>query len=308
MSSIPTPETAESDSASQNRGSKNMGVRKAEKAGTWYPGDINSLTALCKQCLGDEARDPVHGTAVAGIVPHAGLLFSGPIAARTMVAFKPAMPDTIIIFGAVHTMPLSQPAVWTEGSWDSPFGPVEVDQDLAQALVAAGIGEADESPHLGDNAIELQIPLIKYIFPEAKIVPIAVPPLEGIEEIGKLAWEVVSKLERKAVAIGSTDLTHYGDSFSFTPAGYGEEALTWALNNDQDLIDAMLKLNAEAVVSIARRDHSACGAGAAAALTAFARAAGAQGTLLEHTTSHHIRPEGEARHFVDYAGIVFTCN
>lgn len=282
-----------------------MSIRRAEKAGSWYPDDRERLKALCEACFAGNQREPSPGIPVAGIVPHAGLLYSGPVAAETFSALRAANPQTLILFGAVHTMRLHRPAIWATGCWMSPLGPVDVDKEVAQALIDAGAGEANELPHQGDNAIELQIPLIKYAFPDVKIVPIAVPPLPGIEALGEQVWSVTSQRKKSIIAIGSTDLTHYGESFGVTPAGSGDSALAWARSNDQRLIDLMLALKAEDIVSTASRDHSACGAGAAAASTAFARMAGATGRLLRYTTSHHIRPEERARSFVGYAGILF---
>ncbi|MHC4884453.1 MAG: AmmeMemoRadiSam system protein B, partial [Planctomycetota bacterium] len=234
-----------------------MGIRTAEKAGTWYPGDEKGLTLLCEQCFAQAKSDRLTGTPVAGIVPHAGLLFSGAIAAKTFEALATAQPDTLIIFGAVHTMSLRQPALWTDGEWETPLGTLEVDATLADLLLSAGLGEANESPHRGDNAIELQMPLIKHRFPNAKILPIAVPPLQGIEAFGERVWAALEGQERSIAVVGSTDLTHYGDSFGVTPAGYGEAALDWAAKNDQRLIDLMLEGKAEAMVTTAANDRSA---------------------------------------------------
>lgn len=282
-----------------------MNIRKAEKAGAWYPDDSgqlrDALAEYCDYAVPDEINEPV-----AGIVPHAGLAFSGPTAGKVFTSLKSADPETIIILGAVHTMFLNMPSVWGKGAWQTPLGDVAVDEDLAKVICDADIAQENHKPHNGDNAIELQMPFVKYCFPEAKIVPIAVPPLVGIEKLGQFLHDIVSGQSKKIVILGSTDFTHYGDSFGVTPAGYGEKALEWSKENDRKLIDFILNFESDKIVETSQDDHSACGAGAVAALTQYAKECEAKGVLLEHTTSYDVMPQGEASHFVGYAGIVFS--
>jgi len=282
-------------------------VRPAEKAGAWYAASPGALRGELDRYLA--AVDVSAAQSIsAAIVPHAGLAFSGPTAARVYAWLQQAEPEveTFIIFGAVHTMRLPRPAIWPAGTWETPLGPLAVDDRLAAKLVDAGVGTADERPHYGDNAIELQAPFLRHCFPRARIVPVATPADAVAVEAGVTTWDVVRRLGVRAVVLGSTDLTHYGRSFGLTPAGCGHKALRWGRENDTRLLDLMVALNAEAIVPTAERDRSACGAGAAAATVAYARAAGCrQGVLLEHTTSHDVMPDGEASHFVGYGAVVF---
>jgi AmmeMemoRadiSam system protein B len=252
-----------------------------------------------------ESRPPL----VAGIVPHAGLAFSGATAAKVYAWISRNNSDieTFLIFGAVHTSLLSRPAIWVRGAWQTPMENIPVDEELASALVKAGIGDDNERPHLDDNAIELQTPFIARVFPHVKIVPVATPPLPCAVEAGAAAWEVCRRLGRKVVALGSTDLTHYGHAFGLVPAGEGKSALEWSRENDRKLIYSIVALEAEKIVPVAKRDQSACGAGAVAAAVAFARAAGCvRGELLEHTNSYEIMPDGRASHFVGYGALAFS--
>ncbi len=283
-----------------------MPVRSAEKAGAWYPADPGQLAAELDAYLQFGEVRPPAGTPVAAIAPHAGLRFSGPCAGKAYLALRPAAPSTVIVFGAVHTMHLDAPAIWNEGAWETPFGAVPVDEDLARACIEAGVGEANCRPHYGDNAIELQLPFIRHCFPDAAVLPIGAPPAADAHERGRLAREVQAAVRPDAVAVGSTDLTHYGESFAFTPAGTGLRALEWAKENDRKLLDLMAGGKADAIVTTAGEHHSACGSGAAAATTAYADAAGATGTILEQTTSYDIMPDGEASHFVGYGSVIFV--
>ncbi len=294
--------------------------RRAEKAGSWYPADPQKLRTALKQLL-ERARnltgrppaledDRIPGHIVAGVVPHAGLVFSGGVAARTFHALREATPGlkTLLLFGAVHTMSLARPAVWPSGRWLSPLGAVEVDEAAAEALCASGSTIADPAPHLGDNALELQIPFIRYCFPDCAIVPIAVPPNLEASSLGRTAALLFrDRIEAGEFAvIASTDLTHYGHCYGLAPAGEGPAGFEWCRENDHRLLRLVLDLRDEEIVPQAMRDRSACGAGALAAATAFAAHAGcACGELLEYATSHDLQPRDNSSIAVGYASLIF---
>lgn len=282
-------------------------VREAEKSGTWYSADPQTLAAELDGYL-RHAGGGRSDRLAAAIAPHAGLAYSGAVAARVYAWLAETNPEleTLLLFGAVHTASLARPAIWPAGAWQTPLGEVEVDERLADKLIAAGVGESLPEPHFGDNAIELQLPFVKRCLPRTKIVPIATPPLASAAEAGVTAHAVVGRAGLNCAAVGSTDLTHYGRAFRFHPAGFGAAAVAWSKENDGKLLALLERLEAEEIVPAAGRDRSACGAGAAAAVTAYARAAGCKrGTVLEHTTSYDVAPGGDASHFVGYAAVTF---
>jgi MEMO1 family protein len=169
-------------------------------------------------------------------------------------------------------------------------------------------GDIIEDPyaHEGEHSLEVQVPFIKYLCPEAKIVPIAIPPDETAHIAGKKIGETVSGMSKKIVVIGTTDLTHYGDSYGFTPYGYGDKAKKLMKESDSRIIELALQMKAIEIRTEAQRHHNACGSGALAATVAAAKAMGAEkGYLLEYTTSHDVMPEGEFEMAVGYAGILF---
>ena len=160
--------------------------------------------------------------------------------------------------------------------------------------------------HDGEHSIEVQLPLIKYLFPDTKIVPIAVIPDFTAIELGKAVADIVQNSNKNIVTIGTSDLTHYGSNYGFIPAGFGESAQIWMNNNDKSIIDLSVNLNAEAIVPEVKRKHNACGPGAMAATASFARSIGLKsGKLLDYTTSYEVMPEGEFSMAVGYAGILF---
>lgn len=291
-----------------------MGIRPAQLAGAWYSSRPEELRREVRSCLAQ--AEALYGRALAGdgcepiavIAPHAGLAFSGAVAAVAYRLLRDAFErvDAFVVFGACHRASLRVPAVWAEGAWETPLGDIEVDEVLAERLVEAGVGEVGEAPHRGDNAIELQTPFIKSLFPEAKMVPVAVSSRPDSWRRGELAAGVAAEYGKRVVAVASTDLTHYGASFGVMPAGTGEAALAWTRENDRRFIDSLTRLDLENIVAVAERHGSACGGGAAAVAAGWAKAAGCgSGRLLAHTNSHEVMPMGEAEHFVGYASLVF---
>ena len=104
--------------------------------------------------------------------------------------------------------------------------------------------------------------------------------------------------------IGSTDLTHYGPNYGFSPAGTGKAGVAWVKEtNDKRMVDHMIALDSSEILSDALSSYNACCGGAAAAAVASARALGAsRGELLVYTTSYDKRPDNS---LVGYAGVVF---
>jgi AmmeMemoRadiSam system protein B len=151
------------------------------------------------------------------------------------------------------------------------------------------------------------VPFVQHLFPGARLCPITVPPESSAHEFGRKLAAVLAPRRAEIVVIGSTDLTHYGPNYWFDPKGVGDQALEWVKTvNDRRIVDLAIELAGEQIVPRAQAEHSACGAGAMAATTAYCKAAGCpRGVLLHYTTSHDVMPERRPSSFVGYAGIVF---
>ena len=211
--------------------------------------------------------------------------------------------------GAAHGYFGATPAVDGSDAWDTPLGRTTIDESLRQALLDSGTAVLDSSAHRHEHSIEVQVPFIQHMFPDARIVPIIVPPNESAMPLGEALAETC-RFRRTVVAIGSTDLTHYGPRYGFTPMGVGAEALHWASEvNDRQFIDLALALEPARLLANALENGNACGPGAAAAVVAAAQRLGAKkGVLLAHTNSNEVmlREMGTAsRDSVGYAAIVF---
>jgi hypothetical protein len=246
-----------------------------------------------------------------GIVPHAGWICSGAVAAEVikMLAEVEAV-DSFVIFGAAHRPSTPRASVFGAGSWATPMGEIAIDEELADAVVHSGNDvQSDSQTHQFEHSIEVQVPFIQYLKPHARILPVVVPPTSTSQQVGQLVAREAQQLQRETVFIGSTDLTHYGPRYGFAPQGVGEEGLDWAKQvNDRRILDLILQLKADQVVDEARSNQNACGSGAIAAAVGACVEAGANaGTLLQHTTSNEVLADrlGPSSDAVGYAGILF---
>jgi len=246
---------------------------------------------------------------VAGIVPHAGWMFSGAVAAKVFKSIKEkSAPNTFILLGAIHQMGVEKNAIYSNGNWLTPFGEVEVDSDIANAICKTSEDLFIESSvaHIHEHSLEVQLPFIKYFFPKSSIVPIQIAPDKKATLAGEKIGELIANTDKEIVVIGSSDLTHYGDNYGFTPQGYGLRALKWMKENDARIIKLCLELNAEDIVEEAMMHHNACGAGAVAVTVAAAKKIGVKkGILVDYTTSYDVLPDGDFDMGVGYTGIIF---
>lgn len=282
----------------------------------FYPAEGGACGRLVDDCV-EQARNASEAgivpsaMIVAGIVPHAGWVYSGPTAARTFEAIhgQDPSPSTFLLFGADHRGQLSRGGLDPEGSWSTPLGEAAIDAELATRLLDTlpDLIQAAPDAHRQEHSLEVQVPFIQRRFPGARILPLMVPPFDGAAELGEKVRQVVAGYAGRVVAIGSTDLTHYGPAYDFTPAGPGRDPVVWTREvNDRRMIEVMERVAAEEAVPEFRRSLNACGPGAIAATLAYARAAGATGGhLLHHVTSAEVRPSAGKQNFVGYAAMIF---
>ncbi|MCF7958680.1 MAG: AmmeMemoRadiSam system protein B [Phycisphaerae bacterium] len=295
-----------------------MAIRINAVAGQFYdasPGNcLEAINLMRPPALPPGVRiEDLPEKIVAGIVPHAGWVFSGELALAVFDTIqKRQSVDTFIIFGAVHSVRTPKALLYDHGQWSSPLGTIDVDENLSESLYNAcpQLIKKDCAGHSREHSIEVQIPFIQHLFKNASIVPIMVPPIDGADDIGRAAARVIQRSDKNIICIASTDLTHYGPSYSYSPMGIGPEALKWAKEtNDQFFINLAVTMQADKLVESARLYGSACGAGAVAAAVAAASELGAnKGIVTGHTTSAEIMRERfnqASEDSVGYAGIVF---
>jgi MEMO1 family protein len=285
-----------------------MTTRKSDFAGTWYPSKGSECRRIIEGWIEtDEPCPKTREKPAGGIVPHAGWVFSGKLACGVVRCLHAGgrIPETVVLFGK-HLHPGSRNYIMKEGQWATPLGELSVDADLGEGLASRfEFVTETASRYDQDNTIELQLPLLKYFFPEAKILPLGLPPSASSLVIGEAVAEIAETIGRRIIVLGSTDLTHYGPNYGFTPRGTGIEAVTWVKNgNDRRIVDLILKLDAAGVIHESLRNQNACCGGAVAAAIAAAKKLGAgTGLELSYSSSYDIRPDSS---FVGYTGILFA--
>ncbi len=189
-------------------------IRPAAVAGTFYPADPVRLAKMAAALLADAKAAAVPGVPHGILVPHAGLAYSGLVAA----AGWRLVPDgsTVVVLGTNHTAAwLHGVGAWEEGRWLTPVGEVAVDADLAADILALGLPFApDRAAHREEHSIEVQLPLLRTAAPAARIVPLAVGAGTGTgavaagERLGMLLADRRAAGASIVLAI-STDMAHY---------------------------------------------------------------------------------------------------
>lgn len=272
----------------------------------WYPGREAACRKRIVEFLTERPPARAVGRLHGGIVPHAGWTFSGALACQVFatLAGSGATPETVILLGG-HLGPGSGSWIITRGTWPTVLGDLAIDEELATAIAAgAGLKPTLPDRYQPDNTIELQLPFVRYFFPEARLVAAGVPASGRAVDVGRHAVSAARDLGRDVVAIGSTDLTHYGPNYGFSPQGSGPKAVRWVKEtNDRRATDLMQALEAETLRVEALEQHFCCCPGATAAALSAARELGAEkGDLLDTLTSYDVHPGSS---FVGYAAVVF---
>jgi len=250
-----------------------MNVRPRTLPMGWYPGSGRQVQSELAAYVAGVKPLPVGVTVAGGVVPHAGWYFSGKLAAQVFfLAAQTLQPQVVCLFGG-HLGGNSPPLLVQDDAWETPLGNVPLATMMYEPLQQK-IPCAPEYP--GDNTIEINIPMVKYFFPQARLLAVRAPHSPQAMQLGQAVVQVARELNLSLLAFGSSDLTHYGPNYGWAPKGYGPAAVKWVKEvNDKLYVDRALNLDAAGVLEAAARDQSSCSAGATAAAISAAKAMGA---------------------------------
>jgi AmmeMemoRadiSam system protein B len=233
------------------------------------------------------------GAGLAAVSPHAGWYYSGAIAAAAFASLEGGA-ETVAILGG-HLAAGSPVLAAVEDAFRTPLGLMEIDGELRDALCSALSGEgpsgASRSPSWApdryrDNTVEVLVPMARFFFPQARLLALRLPADSSSWETGRRLAAAAEGLGRKIVVLGSTDLTHYGRNYGFSPRGRGAEALAWVREvNDRRFIEAVLSGDPAAVLDRAERESSACSAGAVLGVLGFVQG------RVSGASAARVRPE-----------------
>lgn len=265
-------------------------LREPVVAGTFYE---KSKEGLLKQILELKKDAPVEKVLAKGImVPHAGYMYSGKVAAETFNSVE--IPDTVIILGPNHTGVGVPVSIYGEGAWKTPLGDLQIDKNMASDIMkAAGITHQDRTAHAREHSIEVQIPFLQQINSSIKFVPISLaqPSRDELKLLAKALAHVLD--DSQALIVASSDLTHY-------------EPADVVKKKDKMVIDAILKLDPDTMTdAVEKNDITMCGWMPVYVMLLACKELGAtDAKLVRYMTSGDVT--GETEQVVGYGGMIIT--
>lgn len=264
--------------------------RNAAVAGQFYPGKRDELERTIKKMIGPGPPRSALGV----IVPHAGYIYSGPVAGDVYGAVE--LPDTFIILGPNHTGLGPAASIMTSGIWNLPAGEAYIDSDLAQSILAnSKTLTADESAHVFEHSIEVQIPFLQYMVGNVNFVPIVLmlTSADSCRDVGEAIASALGERQAKALIVASSDMTHY-------------ESQAIAQEKDDLALSRVLALDPGSLLDTVRENQiTMCGVAPAAAMLYAALKLGAsEARLLKYQTSGDVT--GDYSQVVGYAGVIVS--
>ena len=246
-------------------------LRRAAVAGTWYSDSRKDLSRDVDRYLAAVTGDAPAGRPRAIISPHAGLMYSGPVAACAYKQVANVAYSAVVLVGPSHFVPFRGVSIWPAGRWETPFGDVTVDTDLADAI-RTECREVIELPsaHAREHSLEMQLPFVAHLLPGVPIVPLVMGH-QTRETAFALGDALARVLRRNANAsnasnvllIATSDLSHY-------------ENATVAGGMDAVMLEHVEAFDAEGLMAALEAEpRHACGGGPMVSVLRAARQSGA---------------------------------
>ncbi|MBT6274230.1 MAG: AmmeMemoRadiSam system protein B [Chromatiales bacterium] len=260
------------------------GTRQPAVAGTFYPVDPAALAKMVEECVNSAPAYAVRAKAL--IAPHAGLVFSGPIAGTAYRTILERRSDItrVVILGPPHRQPVRGFAVPSVSAFATPFGEVTIDRDTCDVLSRMPDVEVDDAPHVQEHCIEVHLPFLQAILGSFSLVPILVgdAAISRIDEVLATVWG-----GDETLVVISSDLSHFHD--------YGT-----AQGLDADVARAIETLKPDDIA-----DEQACGRNAVKGLLARCAALDLRPTTLDVRNSGDTAGEHSRERVVGYGAWSF---
>lgn len=265
-------------------------IRKAAVAGSFYPAEPNRLVGFFEDIGLSPGTSLLEAKAV--VVPHAGYVYSGRLAAD--VYSRVQLPHRFVILCPNHTGMGAALAVMSDGDWQTPLGTAAIDQDLA-ALLKAHDPALEESPaaHQSEHSLEVQLPFLQHLLGnDLQFVPICIArgSYGPLVTLGTAIGEVLRACRDPVLVIASSDMNHF-------------ESAETTLRKDDLAIRKVLDLDSRGLYDVVMRERiTMCGyAPTIVAIEASKRLGATRGVLIGHTHSGAVT--GDNERVVGYAGI-----
>ena len=271
-------------------------IRKACVADQFYPSNTEELGNMIDAFL-DQHKDQLNenGTksrATAIVAPHAGYIYSGGVAGSVYSMVE--VPENVILIGPNHTGIGERVSIMVEGSWEMPFGTVEINEELASILASSTpLFTINNSAHVSEHSLEVQLPFLQRLNPSVKIVPITVMAANPDEcvQLGKSMAKCIREYNHDVLIVVSSDMNHYESEESTRV-------------KDHLAIEKVLALDSRALLETTRsKQITMCGVlPTAIAIEAAIALEAVTARLVKHATSGEV--SGDYDHVVGYAGII----
>jgi len=263
--------------------------RKASVAGYFYPHREKDLREMIER-MAEPAKEREKGICV--VSPHAGFIYSGPVAGAVFSSVQ--LPDKFVILGPSHRSIESRLALMKEGTWETPLGDISIDSTLAEHIMHhSEVISEDQSAHLQEHSLEVQLPFIQFFKKDITIVPICIAyqaSFEDLEDLGIALAKGIKESGEEVMIVASTDMSHYVDQ-------------KVAQKKDYLAIDKILKLDAPGLYDTVQRENiSMCGyQPTTSAIIASLELGAKKAELIKYQTSGDVT--GDFHEVVGYAGI-----
>jgi len=260
--------------------------RKTVVAGYFYPSEKRELLKF----MPEKKKDLLN--VIGAILPHAGYIYSGWVQKEVYSRIK--IPENVVILGVNHNGIGDDVALSESESWETPFGDIEINKEISNRLCEiSNIFSYSETAHAREHSIEVQLPFIKYLNKNSKIVPISILNynIKILKEIGNALSEIKKDFP-EILVIASSDFSHY------EPQKITEK-------KDKLAIEKILNIDPEGLYEVVFKNNiSMCGIATVTSLLFFLKNEGIKkGELIKYQTSGDI--SGDYSSVVGYAGIVF---
>jgi MEMO1 family protein len=268
-------------------------IRPPAVSGAWYPGSATALASAVDHYLARVDAAPRLGTLTALIAPHAGLIYSGPVAAHAYKQLEGRQVDVVVLVGPSHHVGFKGVSIYRRGGFDSPLGVARVDEACASRLMAASpMIQEHPAAHVREHSLEMQLPFLRRLLPDAAIVPLVVgwQTPDVARDLGQALATALR--ESNAVMVASSDLSHFHDAET-------AHAL------DAQVVRAVERFDPGMLQSLLDHDDGhACGGGPMVAVMRAARALGARdGVVLNYADSGDV--SGDKSAVVGYLAAAF---
>jgi len=264
-------------------------------AGQFYPATRRELTTMIAECTPEDAQPT---DAPGALVPHAGYVFSGPTAGRTLAQVR--IPQTVVLLTPSHSYDSPPCALWTGGAWETPLGLVEPNESVVSALTELSMVTPDDRVHLPEHSGEVVLPFLQYHRRDVRIAVVCITESARAMDLIELARGIARVLDecgqQDALVVASSDMSHER----------GRDALERVNRQDPLAIAEMERLDPEGLLRVcSERAITMCGVRPAAAMMASARERGAAGGQIVHRATSADSLYGRGDYVVGYAGMIF---